>query len=226
MTDLPTDPPRDEPTDEPGTGEAEDVDAGHEDTVEEAIEVEPDGGAGGRRSPAFILVTSLAIALAVGVAVLLVLLAGDDEGSGRLDAVREAAGTFGEALVTYDYHDPEAHRDKVLGLATGSFREEYENAFDTGLAKVITKVQAVSKGYAKDIYVSELGDADAQAIVVLDVEVDGVAGPRTQRDLYVRLSFVEVDGTWKVDQVTDLNFDPGSGTTTTSGAPESTTTSI
>jgi hypothetical protein len=220
-TDEPTDDPTDEPTDEPGT-DAEDADAAPGDDVE----VEPDAGTGGRRSPAFILVTSLAIALAVGVAVLLVLLAGDDEGSGRLDAVREAAGTFGEALVTYDYHDPEAHRDKVLGLATGSFREEYEKAFDTGLAKVITKVEAVSKGYAKDIYVSELGDADAQAIVVLDVEVDGVAGPRTQRDLYVRLSFVEVDGEWKVDQVTDLNFDPGAGTSTTSSAPESTTTSI
>ena len=73
---------------------------------------------------------------------------------------------------------------------------------------------------------SELGDADAQAIVVLDLEVDGVAGPRTQRDLYVRLTFVEVDGESKVDQVTDLNFDPGAGTSTTVGAPESTTTSI
>ena len=71
-----------------------------------------------------------------------------------------------------------------------------------------------------------LGDGDAQAIVVLDVDVDGVAGPRTQRDLYVRLTFVEVDGEWRVDQVTDLNFDPGAGSTTTSSAPESTTTSI
>ena len=186
----------------------------------------PDDTGTGRRSPAFILVTSLAVALAVGVAVLLVLLAGDDEGSDRLDAVREAAGTFGEALVTYDYHDPEAHRDAVLALSTGSFSEEYEDAFDAGLSEVITEVEAVSTGVAKDIYVSELGDADAQAIVVLDVDVDGVAGPRTQRDLYVRLTFVEVDGKWKVDQVTDLNFDPGAGTSTTGTAPESTTTSI
>jgi hypothetical protein len=179
-----------------------------------------------RRSPAFILVTSLAVALAVAVAVLLVLIAGDDGGSDRADAVRDAAGTFGEALVTYDYHDPDAHKDAVLALSTGSFREEYEDAFDAGLSKVITKVEAVSKGFAKDVYVSELGDADAQAIVVLDVDVDGVAGPRTQRDLYVRLTFVEVDGEWKVDQVTDLNFDPGAGTSPTAPAPESTTTSI
>ena len=185
----------------------------------------PDPG-GARRSPAFILLTSLAVALAVAVAVLVVLLAGEDEGSDRLEAVQQAAGTFGEALVTYDYEDPEAHRDAVLELSTGSFRDEYEDAFDQGLSAVITEVKARSTGFAKDIYVSELGESDAQAIVVLDVDVDGVAGPRTQRDLYVRLTFVEVDGEWRVDQVTDLNFDPGAATTTTSTAPQSTTTSI
>jgi hypothetical protein len=184
---------------------------------------EPDAGG---RSPAFILVTTLAVALAVAVAVLLVLVAGDDQGDPRIDEVRRAAGEFGEVLVTYDFHDPEEHRDAVLALSTGSFADEYEDAFDEGLSQVITQVEAVSKGYAKDVYVSEVADAEAQAIVVLDVEVDGVAGPRTQRDLYVRLTFVEVDGEWKVDQVTDLNFDPGAATSTTGGAPESTTTSI
>jgi hypothetical protein len=179
-----------------------------------------------RRSAAFILVTSLAVALAVAVAVLAVLVAGDDGGSDRLEGVRKAAGTFGEALVTYDYHDPDAHRDAVLALATGSFRQEYQDAFDQGLAEVITEVEAVSTGTAKEVYVSELGEADALAIVVLDVDVTGVSGPRTQRDLYIRLTFVEVEGEWKVDQVTDLNFDPGRATTTTAGAPESTTTSI
>ncbi|MFL6204757.1 MAG: hypothetical protein ACJ739_05355 [Acidimicrobiales bacterium] len=231
-----------DPTDEDAVDE---VDVDQDDLDQDDLDQDDDAGTGvgateapdrdsGRRSPAFILVTSLAVALAVAVAVLLVLLVGDDGGSDRVDAVREAAGTFGEALVTYDYHDPEAHRDGVLALSTGSFQQEYEDAFDAGLSKVITQVKAVSKGFAKDVYVSELGDADAQAIVVLDVEVDGVAGPRTQRDLYVRLTFVEVDGTWKVDQVSDLNFDPGAGTSTTEGttdgtsttAPESTTTSI
>jgi hypothetical protein len=193
-----------------------------------APEGEPEAAAGaGRRSPALILVTSLAVALAVAVAVLAVLLvAGDDDGSDRLDAVREAAGTFGETLLTYDFHDPDDHRDKVLALSTGSFREDYEDSFDEGLGKVITEVEAVSRGIAKDIYVSQLGEADAQAIVVLDVEVDGVAGPRTLRDLYVRLTFVEVDGEWKVDQVTDLNLPGATGTSTTTAAPESTTTSI
>jgi Mce-associated membrane protein len=182
--------------------------------------------AGGGRSAALILVTSLAVALAVSVAVLAVLLAGDDDGPDRVDEVRRAAGTFGEALLTYDHRDPEAHRDQVLSLSTGSFREEYEDAFDEGLGPVISGAEAVSRGVAKDVYVSELGEADAQAIVVLDVDVTGIAGPRTLRDFYVRLTFVEVQGEWKVDQVTDLNFDPGAASTPTTGAPDSTTTSI
>ena len=183
-----------------------------------------DSGSG--RSAALVLVTSLAVALAVAVAVLAVLLAADEGGSDRAEAVRRAAGTFGEALLTYDFHDPEAHRDEVLALSTGSFRQEYEEAFDAGLGPVISDVEAVSKGVAKDVYVSELGEADAQAIVVLDVEVTGIAGPRTLSDFYIRLTFVEVQGEWKVDQVTDLNFDPGAASTTTTSAPESTTTSI
>ena len=185
----------------------------------------PHAGASGR-SAAFVLVTSLAVALAVAVAVLAVLLAGDDGGSERIDEVRQAAGTFGEALLTYDYQDPDAHRDKVLALSTGSFRQEYEEAFDAGLGPMISGAEAVSKGVAKDVYVSELGEADAQAIVVLDIEITGIAGPRTLRDFYVRLTFVEVKGEWKVDQVTDLKIDPGAATTSTTGAPESTTTSI
>ena len=62
--------------------------------------------------------------------------------------------------------------------------------------------------------------------MVLDVEVKAVAGPRTQRDLDMPLTVVEVDAEWKVDQVTDVSFDPGAGATSTTGAPESTTTSI
>lgn len=183
-------------------------------------------GDGPGRSAAFVLVTSLAVALAVAVAVLAVLLAGDDGDAERVDEVRRAAGTFGEALLTYDYQDPEAHRDQVLALSTGSFRQEYEEAFDAGLGPMISGAEAVSRGVAKDVYVSELGEADAQAIVVLDIEITGIAGPRTLRDFYVRLTFVEVKGEWKVDQVTDLKIDPGAATTSTTGAPESTTTSI
>lgn len=195
---------------------------------ESSTEVEPAPGDGARppgRAP-FIAAVALAVVFAVTAAILTVMLAGkSDDGSARL---RETAGRFGEALVSYDYHDPEAHRDTVLEYATGSFRDEYEAAFDQGLSKVITEVKAVSRGHVKDVYLSAVDEERAQAIVVVDIDHEGAGGPSTLYDVYFRLTLVRVGGTWKVDQVTDLNFDAqGAGASGASPAPTgSPTTSV
>lgn len=195
-----------------------------------AAEPTEDGRAGGR-PPAFVLAVSLAVVFALVAVGLALLLAGRSIGDPRTDSVRRAAGEFGAALVTYDYREPEVHRDQVLELATGSFRSEYEEAFDRGLAEIITEVEAIAEGFVDDVYVSDLDDERAQAIVVVDIEHQGVSGARSLRDVYFLLALVEVDGAWKVDQVTDLNFDAGGGgaAPTVPGAPsapESTTTSV
>ena len=186
-------------------------------------------GAEGHRSPALVLAVTLAVVLGVVAVVLGLLLASDDDGDSRVASLRRAAGTVGEALLTYDYEDPEAHRDAVLALATGSFRSEYEDAFEQGLGELITEVQATSEGFVKEVYLSEIDEERAEAIVVTDVTRDGPGGPRTLFDIYVLLTFVEVDGEWKVDQVTDLNFETegatggsaadGAGSTTSSSVP-------
>lgn len=211
-------------------------DAAADHDTPEATPTPPADGAARRVNP-LVLAVSLAVVFAVAAAVLAVLLAqrGDDS---ELDALRQTAGSFGAALVTYDYRNPQAHRDAVLGFATGSFREEYQDAFDQGLAQVITEVQAVSTGYVKDVYLSAVDEERAQAIVVVDIEHQGTSGANTLYDVYFRLTLVNVDGTWKVDQVTDLNFDTGGAsagstggsvtatTTTTTVAADSTTTSV
>ena len=172
----------------------------------------------------FVLAVSAAVVFAGLAGVLAVLLVGQG-GDEELDELRETAGRFGEALVTYDYRDPEAHRDTVLGFATGSFREQYEDAFDQGLGEVITQVEAVSVGHVKDIYLSAIDAEQAQAIVVVDIEHEGTGGSNDLFDVYFRLTMVEVGGEWKVDQVTDLNFDAGGGEGTTSPTA-STSTSV
>jgi Mce-associated membrane protein len=168
------------------------------------------------------IVAAVAVLLAAATAVLGFLVATDDDGSARVDDLRRTAGQFAEALVTYDFEDPEAHRDAVLSFATGSFREEYEDAFDRGLGPLIADVEAVSQGYVKDIYVSEIDQDQAQAVVSVDIEHQGVAGARSLFDIYFRLTFVEVGGEWRVDQVTDLNFGqpaPGPEATTETSVP-------
>ena len=57
----------------------------------------------------------------------------------------------------------------------------------------------------------------------LDVEVSGTSGQRTLLDQYVLLTLIELEGGWKVDQVTDLSF-PTAANGSPSGAAETTTT--
>lgn len=174
-----------------------------------------------------VLVTSIAVVLAVVAAALGFLLLTSSDDDDAASELRRTAGRFGEALVTYDYRTPDEHREEVMSFATGSFREEYEDAFDQGLVQIITEVEAVSTGVVKDVYLSEVDEETASAIVVVDIEHDGTAGERTLYDIYFRLSLVRVGDEWKVDQVTDLNFDSapsgvGTGVTTTT-TPTSTT---
>jgi hypothetical protein len=173
------------------------------------------------RGPGSVLATSLAVLFAVIAAVLAVLLA-QNGSSDELDDLRAAAGRFGEALVTYDYHDPDAHKESVLRLASGSFRQDYEDAFDQGLGQIITQVQAVSHGTVNDVYLSSVDDDQAQAVVSLDIEVTGTSGPRTIDDQYVLLTLIHLDDGWKVDQVIDLSF-PSTGPASSPVTPDTTT---
>ncbi|MGH9274022.1 MAG: hypothetical protein ACRDZU_05175 [Acidimicrobiales bacterium] len=181
----------------------------------DATSEEPTGSA---RGPGFVLAVGLAVLLAVVAGVLAVVVLTQDDGQDDLDELRQVAGRFGEVLVTYDYHDPDAHKDAVLELASGSFRQDYEDAFDRGLGQIITQVQAVSHGTVNDVFLSSVDGGQAQAVVSLDVEVSGTSGRRTLLDQYVLLTLIQLDDGWKVDDVIDLSFP-----TTASGAPTAST---
>jgi hypothetical protein len=175
------------------------------------------------RPPAFVLAVSLAVLFGL-LAVVFAVLAASGDGSGeggQVTSLRRAAGEMAEAFFTWDYEDLDAHRDRVLALSTGSFRKEYEEQFDAGIRDVITQTKSSSKAFVQDVYVSEVEEERAEAVVVVDLEQDGAAGPRNQTDIYVVITFVDVDGSWKVDDVTDpFPATGGLPTSTTSpGAP-------
>ena len=180
------------------------------------------------RSAALVLAITLAVVFAV-LAVVFAFVASDEvttkgEG-GSVKSLRQAAGEMAEAFFTWDHRDLDAHRDRVLALATGSFRSEYEDQFDASIRNVITQAQSTSQAFVQDVYVSEIDEERAEAVVVVDLEQDGVAGPRTQRDIYVVITFVEVDGSWKVDDVTDPFPAGGVQNVTVPSDPSSTTSS-
>lgn len=128
----------------------------------------------------------------------------DDERGARRD-VAGVAGSFSEAILTFEAGDLEATKERVLDLSTGDFADEFEASFG-GLAELVETASSSARATVKDVYVGEIDDGEATAITVVDLTADGPSGPRTVADTYLRLSLVRVEGAWRVDGVTSLNF--------------------
>ena len=132
--------------------------------------------------------------------------------------VAAVAGRFAEALFTYDHRDVDSTRERVLSMATGGFRDEYEEAFEGGIDVFIEETEATSTVTVKDVLVGEVEEGTATAVAVIDTSADGAGGPRDLRNLYLRLDLVRVEGEWKVAAVTYPRTAPPdavSGPTTT-----------
>lgn len=99
--------------------------------------------------------------------------------------IERVSGELAAALLTYDFEDLDASRDRVLARSTGKFRKEYEEAFESGLRTLLTEIQASSRGTVTDIFVGDIDDSAASSI---------------------QLDLVEVGGRWRVDGVTNLTF--------------------
>lgn len=163
-----------------------------------------------RRSPALVVAAAAAVvffATTVLLAIVAVDLQDDKEAleDARAD-VAAVAGRFVEELLTYDYRDPQGFRDRVLGLTAAPFTEQFESAVDQ-LEETFRVGQSVSTGTVRDVFVAEIADdGTATAIVQYDRTLDGAAGARDETNLYVRLGLIERDGTWRINDVLNLNL--------------------
>ena len=174
----------------------------------------------GRRVPPLVW-AALAVLLVVALAASL--LAADATADrtrerGDREEVEEVAGRLATALSTYDYRDFEATKRRVLALSTGAFASEYERAVGA-LASLIDQTKATSEATAGDVFVGNLGEGKASAIVVLEIRASGVGGPRVSVDNYVDLSLVKVEGRWRVDGVRNLNLGVAGGGAASQPAP-------
>jgi hypothetical protein len=128
--------------------------------------------------------------------------------------IQRVSGELATALLTYDYEDLDASRDRVLARATGKFRREYQEAFDSSLETLLTETKATSQGTVTDVFLGDIDAGTVSVIVVANAVADGAAGRRATLASYIQLDLVEVDGRWLVDGVTNLNFGQGSGSAT------------
>lgn len=170
------------------------------------------------RGPVFLAWALAGVFFALAVAMTLVAVSikgsSDDEAGDRRE-VESVSTRLGEALLSWDYESPGETRDRVLALGTGHFREQYDEAYpqlQTDLAAV--KFRAVAE--VQGVWVSEIDDGAASSIVTADRSVTTASGERPENDIYLRIDLVKTEGTWKIDNVSNLRFTlSGTGQTST-----------
>jgi hypothetical protein len=118
--------------------------------------------------------------------------------------VSGAASSFGQALLSYDYQNLQATRATLTAQATGDFLATYDEAFGGAMAQVIVKLKAVSQANVREVYLSDVDEATAHAIVVVDQQVNTSEAIRSVKDSHLKISLVKEKGVWKVHDVTVL----------------------
>lgn len=141
-----------------------------------------------------------------------------------VDAVRNVAGQFGAAALTYDYRDLPSFERRMRAPATGTFRRQLQEGLG-GLEELIRQLRSQSEGTVKQIYVSDIDDDSAAALVVVEARAqNGDDPPRTLDAAYLELQLVKVDGRWRIDGVSTLDLGGGSANPPVPGVTTTTTT--
>ena len=171
-----------------------------EEPVPEAVAVPP---ARERRRPSVgMLVVAILVALVLAEAVLL--FRGNADERARTDVFQTASG-FLTALTTYNSSTLDQQRNRVLALATGKFKGEYEQLTGSGFLKTLQDRQADSKGTVVRAAVSSVRGDTATVLAVVETTTTNkdLKAPRVDRNL-IELSLVHTAGGWRIDSVTIL----------------------
>jgi hypothetical protein len=194
-------------------------------TVETAADDEPGPGATGSKRLLAVVCIGLAV-LSVAMGVLAAVLASrlDHERSDRR-AVQDVSGRFAAALLTYDYTDLNQAKSRVLALSTRKFQKEYSDAFTGGLEVLVKETKTRSAGTVTDVFLGNISGGAATTIAVVNAVSQGTAGRNQLVSSYIELELVKLAGTWKVDNVTNLNFGQAAGALPGVGTASTTTSS-
>jgi hypothetical protein len=179
-----------------------------------------------------LLVLLALVALAAGAAALSKAGEADDLRDERADRreVARVAAAFGAAYLTYDFDDVEASSAAVTDLATEAFAESFAETSAPGIEELFATLQTSTVATTDEVFVGDVGDGRARALVVVDVAASSTASEQQLSDLSFVLDLVELDGVWRVDAVApapqadigDPGAEGGSAPTTTAPAPSTT----
>jgi hypothetical protein len=140
--------------------------------------------------------------------------------------VRRVAGDFGAATLTYDYRDLKPFERRMRAHATGTFRRQLGEGGLEAIESLIKGLKSTSEATVKQIFVSELEDHSASAIVVVEAQArNGDAPPKKVDAAYLELQLVKAGGRWLIDGVSTLDLGRavsgpgGTGNSTTTAPP-------
>ena len=122
---------------------------------------------------------------------------------------RRTAATVLESIVNYDPESVEEDKDELLDLATGEFRDDYEDLLSGGLGEALEETGTRSEGEIVDG--PDIGFTSAvrgMAVARLVQDITSEAEDR-QVLLVMRLGLVLEDGTWKADKLEILSQQTG-----------------
>lgn len=141
-------------------------------------------------------------------------------------AAASVAGEFASATMSYDHRDLDGSLAAVTDLATADYAETYQNAFFEELQPVVDELRARGRVHVRDVYISDLSDDTATAVVSFDAVIRSTIGTRRLAGSYVRVDLVKEGGAWKADDLTflattqeGLDGPTGAGATTPTTAP-------
>ena len=121
--------------------------------------------------------------------------------SGVLVVSQDEARNF----FTLDYRDPDKDVDRVLGLATGTFKKQYAAKRKEIVAGVTDKKLVVTASVQDGGAAVEFERGDkAQAIVAVDVTTTTAAGKTEKARYRTRLNLSRIGGTWLVSAVNQV----------------------
>lgn len=209
-----------------------DVDPDPDPAPDRAAGAAPAPGGGGRRSPwPWVALALAVVAVAAGVVALGASGDADDLRSERADRreVARVAAAFGEAYLSYDFDDVEASSAAVTALATEAFAESFAETSAPGIEELFATLQTSTVATTDEVFVGDVGEGRARALVVVDVAASSTASEQQLSDLSFVLDLVEVAGEWRVDAVApapqaDIGDPAGPGATTPTTAPGTATT--
>lgn len=182
------------------------------DTGEPSGSVPVDAPGQSRTVPAGAFIIAVMVAMALGVLAVVALATGGGDGdSEELRQARTAAGRFGERFLTFEHDALDEWKADVLAGSTGGFAEEVEEV-ESGLRRLIDESRLDAETRVTEIFIGEIDNGSVSAVLVYDRELQTASGVRTERDRYMQLRLLRVDGEWLVDNVIDIATAAGTPT--------------